>query len=61
MNIDFVQEPPIFKVSETHWAKTWLLSPLAPKVKKPKLIEELHERMKLAAKELKRQEGEQDD
>ena len=61
MNIDFVQEPPIFKVSDTHWAKTWLLSPLAPKVKKPKLIEELHERMKLAAKELKRQEGEQDD
>ena len=57
MNIDFVQEPPIFQVSETHWAKTWLLSPLAPKVKKPKLIEELHARMKIAAEELKRQEG----
>lgn len=57
MNIDFVQEPPIFKVSDTHWAKTWLLSPNAPKVKKPKLIEQLHERMKIAEKELKRQEG----
>lgn len=57
MNIDFVMEPPIFQVSETHWAKTWLLDPRAPKVKKPKVIEELHARMKMAAKELKRQEG----
>ncbi len=61
MNIDFVAEPPIFYVSETHWAKTWLLSPLAPKVEKPKLIQELHIRMKGAAAELKRQEGEQDE
>jgi oligopeptide transport system ATP-binding protein len=57
MNIDFVQEPPIFHVSETHWAKTWLLDPRAPKVEKPKVIQELHQRMKRAAKELKRQEG----
>ncbi len=57
MNIDFVREPPAFKISETHWAKTWLLSPYAPKIKKPKVIEELHERMKAAAEELERQEG----
>ena len=57
MNIDFVVEPPIFHVSETHWAKTWLLDPRAPKVEKPKVIQELHERMKRAAQELKRQEG----
>jgi hypothetical protein len=55
--IDYVKEAPIFQVSPTHWAKTWLLSPLAPKVEKPKIIRELHERMKGAAKELKRQEG----
>ena len=57
MLIDFVKEPPIFHISETHWAKTWLLDPRAPKVERPKVIQELHERMKRAAKELKRQEG----
>ncbi len=59
MNIDFVREPPVFKISETHWAKTWLLSPYAPKVEPPKVIQELHERMKVAAKELARQEGDE--
>ena len=57
LNIDFVKEPPMFQISETHCAKTWLLDPRAPKVEKPKVIQELHERMKRAAKELKRQEG----
>ena len=57
MNIDFVADPPMFQISPTHCAKTWLLDPRAPKVQKPKVIEELHERMKRAAKELKRQEG----
>lgn len=57
MNIDFVLEPPCFMVSPTHWAKTWLLSPIAPKVEKPKVIRELHTRMKKAAEELERQEG----
>ena len=57
MNIDFLQEPPMFQISETHSAKTWLLDPRAPKVQKPKVIEDLHHRMKTAAQELKRQEG----
>ena len=57
MNIDFVKEPPMFQISPTHCAKTWLLDPRAPKVEKPKVIQELHERMKRAAEELKRQEG----
>ncbi|MCD8209467.1 MAG: ABC transporter ATP-binding protein [Coprobacillus sp.] len=57
MNIDFVREPPIFKISDTHWAKTWLLSKYAPKVEKPLVIQELHERMKRAAQELANQEG----
>ena len=45
MAIDFVKEPPMFKVSETHMAKTWLLDPRAPKITKPKAIENLHEKM----------------
>jgi oligopeptide transport system ATP-binding protein len=30
--IDSEEEPPFFKISETHSAKTWLLDPRAPKV-----------------------------
>jgi len=29
MKIDFEEEPPIFSVTDTHWARTWLLSPQA--------------------------------
>ncbi|WP_338983158.1 oligopeptide ABC transporter ATP-binding protein OppD [Spiroplasma endosymbiont of Othius punctulatus] len=39
--IDYKQEPPMFKVTETHYAKTWLLDPRAPKVDKPKQIADL--------------------
>ena len=35
MKIDFEQEPPYFKVSDTHYAATWLLHPDAPKVENP--------------------------
>ena len=45
LNIDFEQEPPFFKVSDTHYAKTWLLDPRAPKVEKPKVINDLHEKI----------------
>ena len=40
MNIDFEQEPPYFKVSDTHYAATWLLHPSAPKVEMPKIVSE---------------------
>lgn len=43
--IDLVKEPPFFKVSETHYAKTWLLDPRAPKVEAPEIIRNLHEKM----------------
>lgn len=33
--IDFEQEPEMFKVSDTHYAKTWLLHPEAPDVEPP--------------------------
>ncbi|MCF0136136.1 MAG: ABC transporter ATP-binding protein [Lachnospiraceae bacterium] len=40
MAIDFEQQPPMFKVSDTHYAATWLLHPDAPKVEMPKIISE---------------------
>ncbi|MFA6755731.1 MAG: oligopeptide/dipeptide ABC transporter ATP-binding protein [Bacilli bacterium] len=38
MAIDFKYEPPYFKVSDTHYAATWLLYPGAPKVEMPKIV-----------------------
>ncbi len=43
MKVDFVKEPPLFKITDTHYARTWLLDPRAPKVEKPKNIQNLHE------------------
>ena len=40
MKIDFEHQPPFFKVSDTHYAATWLLHPDAPKVEKPKIVSE---------------------
>ncbi len=45
MRIDFEEEPPIFKITDTHYAKTWLLDPRAPKVEPPETIRNLHEKM----------------
>jgi len=36
--IDFEKEPPMFQVSETHFVKTWLLHPDAPKVEPPAAV-----------------------
>ena len=40
MNIDFRLQPPYYKVSDTHYAATWLLDPKAPKVEMPKIVSE---------------------
>ncbi len=40
MKIDFEEEPPFFKLSDTHYAATWLLHPSAPKVEMPKIVSE---------------------
>jgi len=45
MKIDFEEEPPFFQVSETHFAKTWLLDPRAPKTEMPEFIQNLHEKI----------------
>ncbi|GAB0167238.1 ABC transporter ATP-binding protein [Lysinibacillus sp. CTST325] len=38
MAIDYEQEPPMFQVSETHFAKTWLMHPNAPKIPLPDAV-----------------------
>lgn len=38
LEIDRVEEPPMFEVSPTHFAATWLLDPRAPKVPVPEEI-----------------------
>ena len=45
MQIDFEAQPPMFKVSDTHYAATWLLHPDAPKVDTPKVITDRIARM----------------
>ncbi|WP_077211191.1 ABC transporter ATP-binding protein [Bacillus dakarensis] len=44
MKIDLEKEPPMFKVSDTHYAATWLLHPDAPKVEPPAAVQK---RMKM--------------
>ncbi len=39
MKIDFEKQPPFFKVSDTHYAATWLLHPDAPKIGLPENIQ----------------------
>ena len=45
MEIDFEMQPPMYQVSPTHYAATWLLHPNAPKVEMPKIITERIKRM----------------
>lgn len=46
LEIDFEMQPPMFEVSPTHHAATWLLHPNAPKVELPKVIADRISRMK---------------
>lgn len=45
MKIDTLKEPPMFKVTDTHYAKTWLLDPRSPKIEKPEAIQNIHEKL----------------
>ncbi len=45
LKIDTLQQPPMFQVTDTHFAKTWLLDPRAPKVEKPEALRDLHKRL----------------
>ena len=46
MKIDFERQPPMFKISDTHYAATWLLHPDAPKIDPPKAVADRIARMK---------------
>lgn len=46
MQIDFEMQPPMFEISPTHYAATWLLHPNAEKVEIPPIITERIKRMK---------------
>ncbi len=45
MKIDTLKEPPMFQVTETHFAKTWLLDPRSPHIEKPEAIQGIHEKL----------------
>ena len=42
IKLDTIKEPPMFRVTDTHYAKTWLLDPRAPKVEKPEIIRDIN-------------------
>lgn len=46
LEIDFEEQPPMFEISDTHYAATWLLHPDAPKVEPPKIVTERIARMR---------------
>ena len=41
LNIDFLEEPPMYEVTATHMVKSWLRDPRAPKVEQPSAIQRL--------------------
>ena len=43
LKIDFVERPPFFKVTDSHFARTWLLDPKAPKVDPPEVLQAFFE------------------
>ncbi len=50
LEIDDKLDPPMFQITETHSAATWLLDPRAPKVEMPQELKARIERMKKEAK-----------
>ena len=45
LKIDTLMDSPMFQVTPTHFAKTWMLDPRAPKVEKPEIIQDIHEKL----------------
>ena len=45
LNIDFIEEPPMFDVTPTHQAKTWMLDQRAPQVEQPIDVSALSRKM----------------
>jgi oligopeptide transport system ATP-binding protein len=38
LQIDYEEQPPMFQISDTHFAATWLLHPMAPKLEMPHVL-----------------------
>jgi len=47
LEIDYEEQPPFFKVSDTHYAATWLLHPDAEKIELPEVISKRIQRNRL--------------
>ena len=45
LKIDTLKDPPMFRITDTHFAKTWLLDPRAPKTEKPEPITDIHDKL----------------
>ena len=45
LKIDTLEDPPMFPITETHLAKTWLLDPRSPRIDKPEGIQNIHEKI----------------
>ena len=50
--VDYEEQPPFFKLSDTHYAATWLLHPNAPKVEMPETLKNRIARMKQKREEV---------
>ncbi len=50
LEADFLAEPPMFKISDTHYAATWLLDPRAPRIDVPDFIQKRWEEDPCASK-----------
>lgn len=51
MKIDFERQPPMFKITDSHFAAAWRLHPDAPAIEPPKIVTERIERMQKLARE----------
>lgn len=49
LKIDYEKEPPVFRLSDTHLAATWLLHPKAPKIEMPETLKDRIARMRKEA------------
>ena len=49
LKADWKEQPPMFQITETHFAATWLLDPRAPKIEMPEELKRRIERMKKEA------------
>jgi len=46
LKIDYEERPPMFQASPTHFARTWLMHPDAPKVQPPEVLKRLKQEVK---------------